>query len=42
MKLLKADFQVLQAYNYLRAWDVMKTFDENKAAGNGKNSAMNE
>lgn len=30
-KLLKSDFQVLQAYNYLRAWDVMKSFDENKA-----------
>jgi carboxyl-terminal processing protease len=29
-KLLKSDFQVLQAFNYLRAWDVMKTFDENK------------
>jgi carboxyl-terminal processing protease len=29
-KLLKGDFQVLQAYNYLRAWDVMKSFDENK------------
>jgi carboxyl-terminal processing protease len=29
-KLLKSDFQALQAFNYLRAWDVMKTFDENK------------
>ena len=26
-KLLKEDFQVLQAYNYLRAWKVMKTFE---------------
>lgn len=27
-KLLKEDFQALQAYNYLRAWKVMKNFDE--------------
>jgi carboxyl-terminal processing protease len=27
-KILKDDFQVLQAYNYLRAWKVMKGFDE--------------
>jgi carboxyl-terminal processing protease len=26
-KLLKEDFQVLQAYNYLRAWKVMKAFE---------------
>ncbi|MCB0350255.1 MAG: S41 family peptidase [Bdellovibrionales bacterium] len=30
VKLLKEDFQVLQAYNYLRAWKVMKGFEENK------------
>lgn len=29
-KLLKEDFQLLQAYNYLRAWKVMKNFDETK------------
>lgn len=29
--LLRTDFQVLQAYNYLKAWNVMKTFDVNKA-----------
>ncbi|OFZ20379.1 MAG: peptidase S41 [Bdellovibrionales bacterium RBG_16_40_8] len=29
-KLLKEDFQALQAYNYLRAWRVMKGFDEQK------------
>ncbi len=27
-KLLKDDFQLLQAFNYLRAWKVMKGFDE--------------
>lgn len=27
-KLLKDDFQLLQAFNYLRAWKVMKNFDE--------------
>ena len=27
-KLLKEDFQILQAYNYLRAWKVMKNFEE--------------
>ncbi|RME16865.1 MAG: peptidase S41, partial [Bdellovibrio sp.] len=26
-KLLNEDFQVLQAYNYLKAWKVMKNFD---------------
>ncbi len=31
-KLLKEDFQLLQAYNYLRAWKVMKNFDEVKDA----------
>jgi len=31
-KLLKEDFQVLQAYNYLRAWKVMKGFEEHSAA----------
>jgi carboxyl-terminal processing protease len=31
-KLLKEDFQLLQAYNYLRAWKVMKNFDEIKQA----------
>jgi carboxyl-terminal processing protease len=29
-KLLKDDFQVLQAYNYLRAWKVLKSFEEDK------------
>ncbi len=31
VKLLKEDFQVLQAYNYLRAWKVMKSFEDAKA-----------
>jgi hypothetical protein len=29
-KLLKEDFQLLQAYNYLRGWKVIKSFDEVK------------
>jgi carboxyl-terminal processing protease len=29
-KLLREDFQALQAYNYLRAWKVMKNFEEQK------------
>lgn len=36
LKLLKEDFQVLQAYNYLRAWKVMKSFD---GAVEGKSTA---
>jgi carboxyl-terminal processing protease len=32
LKLLKDDFQLLQAYNYLRAWKIMKNFDEAKEA----------
>lgn len=29
-KLMKEDFQLLQAYNYLKAWKVMKNFEETK------------
>jgi carboxyl-terminal processing protease len=32
VKLLKEDFQVLQAYNYLRAWKVMKGFEDHTPA----------
>lgn len=31
-KLLRGDFQLLQAFNYLKAWTVMRTFDDGKAA----------
>ncbi|MEK6554308.1 MAG: S41 family peptidase [Bdellovibrionota bacterium] len=34
--LLRSDFQVLQAYNYLKAWNVMKSFDENKTQAKSK------
>lgn len=30
-KLLRGDFQLLQAFNYLKAWTVMRTFDDGKA-----------
>ena len=36
-KLLKEDFQVLQAYNYLKAWKVMKNFDAPSAVEPKKN-----
>lgn len=36
-KLLKNDFQVLQAYNYLRAWKVMKKFGEQKESAKSTN-----
>jgi carboxyl-terminal processing protease len=38
-KLLKDDFQLLQAFNYLRAWKVMRSFDELEA--DVKNEAAN-
>ncbi|MCB0420739.1 MAG: S41 family peptidase [Bdellovibrionales bacterium] len=31
-KLLKDDFQIMQAYNYLRAWKVMETFGESESS----------
>jgi carboxyl-terminal processing protease len=34
--LLRSDFQVLQAYNYLKAWNVMKSFDENRSQAKSK------
>ena len=34
-KLLRGDFQVLQAYNYLRAWKVMRGFGKTKPLSSG-------
>jgi carboxyl-terminal processing protease len=36
VKLLKDDFQVLQAYNYLRAWKVMRNFADPKVESGAK------
>ena len=38
-KILAEDFQVLQAYNYLKAWKVMRNFGIPEASASGPNAA---
>ncbi len=40
-KLLKDDFQIMQAYNYLKAWKVMREFDKPQAAATPEGAITN-